>query len=150
MFLFIILSIHKSDPTNLCVLFVQNNRTNIKTSKDAMFVIELLNSLLKDSIISFSPMKGRFAWDPIRIELIETGDNVAELIASNIKSFPSMEQQLIHILSCFGIQTDDTLLDILERYRPGLMASIAAFCEKGILDRGMYCLIILLIVVFAL
>ena len=108
----------------------------MKTAGHAYFVMELLNSLLRDSIITYSSVKRRYEWDIFRIEFIQMGDSVAELISRNFASLPSESQRMLHILACFGIQTDDTLLQILGKYKEGLVSSIGTFVEKGFLDRA--------------
>lgn len=75
-----------------------------------------------------------------------TGDGVAGLIASNIKSLPPASQQILQLLSCFGVQTDVSLLQLLEHFQNGIVSSLDAFIDKGILDRagpiGMSCFLV--------
>jgi len=109
---------------------------HMKTSGHALFVVELLNSLLRDSVITYSPQKRRYDWDEDTINLLQTGDGVAGLIASNLKSLPPAFQRVLQVLSCFGIQTDTFLLEILEDLQQGIISSLDTLVDKGILDRA--------------
>mmetsp|Transcript_3889 Transcript_3889/g.8568 ORF Transcript_3889/g.8568 Transcript_3889/m.8568 type:complete len:1443 (+) Transcript_3889:166-4494(+) len=107
-----------------------------KTSGHAYFIVELLNALQRDTIIAYSPKMYRIAWDQSRVDLIQLGDSVAELIASNISSLPVESQRILRILSSFGIQTDVPLLQILERFEEGIVSSLNEFVDMGILDQA--------------
>ena len=98
--------------------------------------MELLNSLVRDAIISYSPKRCQYTWNPDTIDLIQTGESVAELIASNISSMPEKSQRVLRILSCFGIQTDLPLLQVLEVFEEGMTSQIDEFIDQGILDRA--------------
>ena len=103
---------------------------------DAFFIVELLNSLVRDGIISYSPKQCQYTWSRDAIDLIQTGESVAELIASNISSMPEKSQRVLRILSCFGIQTDLPLLQVLEVFEEGMTSQIDEFIDQGILDRA--------------
>ncbi|KAL9181842.1 hypothetical protein ACHAXT_012185 [Thalassiosira profunda] len=107
-----------------------------KTSGHALFVVELLNSLLRNSTIAYSPPQRRFDWDIVDIEMLKTGENVAELIASNLSSMSPAMQRSLQILSLFGTQTDYSLLQLLEKFQGGIVSSLDTFIEQGILDRA--------------
>jgi len=107
-----------------------------KTFGHALYVIELLNSLMNESVIVYSPRKLGFSWNQDQINFIQTSDNVAELIASNLKSLPRESQDVLKILSCFGIQTDAPLLGVLEFFQSGMMSTMKEFDDKGILHRS--------------
>jgi len=128
-----------------------------KTSGLPFFVVELLNSLLRDSIITYSSPKQCYSWDVDTVSFIQTEESVAELIASNVKSLPLPSQEILRIISCFGIQTDVSLLHHLDSCRQagrhngrvgqlvssagdteveGMMVEIEQFCDMGILDRA--------------
>jgi predicted ATPase len=59
-----------------------------KTRGHTIYVIELLNSMLRDSTISFSPHAQRFVWDQDGIKQLPAIDGVAGLVASNVSSLP--------------------------------------------------------------
>jgi len=107
-----------------------------KTSGHALFAVELLNSLVRSSTVAYSTQIRRYAWDQDTINIIQTGAGVAGLIASNLKSLPPSQRRVLQILSCFGIQTDTTLLQYLENFQNGIVCSTDDFIEQGILDRA--------------
>ncbi|KAL9189379.1 hypothetical protein ACHAXT_009054 [Thalassiosira profunda] len=107
-----------------------------KTSGHAFFVVELLNSLIRDSFIAYSPKLRCFSWDQDRINMLQTGDGVAALIVSNISSLPPASQRVLRILSCFGMHSDLSLLRILEKFEAGIVSALDDFVEQGILDRA--------------
>jgi len=107
-----------------------------KTSGHAYFVVELLNSLLRKSVIVYNSQSRRYAWDRDVINMIQTGDGVAGLIASNLRALPPASQRALQIISSFGIQTDISLLKCLENFQEGIVSSLDTFVEMGILDRA--------------
>ena len=106
-----------------------------KTAGHALFAVELLNSFIRGSIIAYKSDKRRFAWDLIRLDCIQTGGSAAKLIASKFSSLPSESQRLLRILSCFGIQMDRNLLQVLETFQEGII-SLDDYIDMGILDRA--------------
>ena len=107
-----------------------------KTTGHALYVVQLLNSLLRDSIVTYSTERYRYTWDIDRVEFIQTGRNVAELISSNLNAIPPESLDILHILSLFGVQTELSLLQLLENFHRGTVSSIANFVELGILDKA--------------
>ena len=105
-----------------------------KTAGHPMFVIELLNTLLRDSTISYNSEKRRHCWNRSDIDCLQTGESVAELIASNISSMTPKFQRMLHILSCFGIKTIAAVVKILDKFEAGISTAIATFIEQGIID----------------
>mmetsp|Transcript_4493 Transcript_4493/g.9952 ORF Transcript_4493/g.9952 Transcript_4493/m.9952 type:complete len:1333 (+) Transcript_4493:111-4109(+) len=107
-----------------------------KTSGHALYVVELLNSLLNDALLTYSPQKCQYDWDMDRIDFIRTSDNVAEFIALNLSSLTPESHYVLQILSCFGIQTDINLLKVLEKFQEGMVSSVKEFLDRGILDQA--------------
>ena len=107
-----------------------------KSSGLPIFCCQLLNSLLDQKIISYSLKTRQYEFDIIRVDLLQTGKNVAELIASNSEMLPLESQRILRILSCFGIQVDDSMLQLLEGFQHGIVASIKSFVDGGYLDRA--------------
>lgn len=85
-----------------------------RTHGHAIFVVQLLNSLISDSTIAYSPMLHRFHWDQDKVCALFTADSVASLIVSNLTTLPEGELQCLRLISCFGIQVDYNLLELLE------------------------------------
>lgn len=84
-----------------------------KTSGHALFVVQLLNSLVQDSTISYSPLKRRYNWDVRRIAALRTNDGVASLIVSNLSLLKPRPLRCLRILSCLGMQSDLSLVRLL-------------------------------------
>jgi len=85
--------------------------------------------------VAYSSTKQCYDWDLDRIGFIQTHANVAELIAANLTSLSPSSMSVLQILSCFGIQTDMSLLQVLSNFQEG-MISLDDFDERGILDRA--------------
>ena len=62
------------------------------------------------------------------------GNDVAELIASNLKSLALESREILHIISCLGIQTDVSLLDFV--FEKSISSSLDQFIDTGILDKA--------------
>jgi predicted ATPase len=99
-----------------------------------MFVIELLNTLLRDSTIYYNSEKRRHCWNRSDINCLQTGESVAELIASNISSMSPKFQRMLHILSCFGIKIITAVVKILDNFETGISTAVDIFNEQGIID----------------
>jgi len=84
-----------------------------KTSGHALFVVQLLNSLVRDSTIMYSPRKHRFDWDENKLVTLRTWDSVASFIASNLSLLRADALQSLRILSCFGVQIPQSLLKLI-------------------------------------
>ena len=111
-----------------------------KTSGHAIFVTQLLNSFIRDSVIEYSPSKFRFDWDIDRISFTNTSDCVASFIVSNLSSLPANALLCLRIISCFGMQVQISFLELLEDSSTspvgGLESCLPDLIEKGILDRA--------------
>ncbi len=62
------------------------------------------------------------------------GNDVAELIASNLKSLSLESREILHIISCLGIQSDVTILNFI--FEKGISSSLDQFIDTGILDKA--------------
>ena len=89
------------------------NIVHKKTSGHALFVVQLLNSLVRDSVLAFSPMKRRFDWDSAKVRSLKTADNVASLVVSNLNSLNADEIRTLRVLSCFGMQSKLSVLALM-------------------------------------
>ncbi|KAL7540948.1 hypothetical protein ACHAXR_010516 [Thalassiosira sp. AJA248-18] len=109
-----------------------------KTSGHAMFVVELLNSLVRDSTIAYSPRKHRFDWDEHKIATLRTVDSVASLIVSNLSLLKPKPLQSLKILSCLGVQIPLSLVKLLDtspcELQGGMESSLPSLVERGVLE----------------
>ena len=73
-----------------------------KTSGHALFVVQLLNSLVRDAVIIYSPTKHRYYWNNKQLDEVQMGDSVASMIVSNLSCLSEADLQCLRVLSCFG------------------------------------------------
>lgn len=85
----------KSDIMIMVMSETRLTRRHVKTLVDvvhkvtighAIFVTQLLQSLVRDSIISYSPLKHRFDWSDRVLESLSMGGDVASLVVENLSS----------------------------------------------------------------
>mmetsp|Transcript_29350 Transcript_29350/g.63181 ORF Transcript_29350/g.63181 Transcript_29350/m.63181 type:complete len:1300 (-) Transcript_29350:155-4054(-) len=104
----------------------------------ALFAVQLLNSLVSDSIIAYSPMLHRFHWDQNKISTLKTADSVACLIVFNLTLLSMEEIQCLRIISCFGIQVQSDLLELLEDFKlapqGGFKSCLHDLVNQGIIE----------------
>lgn len=81
-----------------------------------IFVVQLLNSLVSDSTISYKPSVYQYDWNQDKVCILQTADSVASLIVSNLASLPADSLQCLRIISCFGIQVQASILDLLDNF----------------------------------
>ena len=110
-----------------------------KTSGHALFVAQLLNSLVRDSTISYSPQKWCFHWNWERVSSLRTWDSVAGFIVSNLSSLQPGALLTLRIVSCFGTLLQLSLLELLDSFprRPneGIVFFLPSLVEKGVLEK---------------
>ena len=111
-----------------------------KTSGHAIFVSQLLNSFINDSIIKYSPRKYRYDWDIDVVSFTDTSESVASFIVSNLSSLSNEALLCLRVISCFGIQAQIGLLNILDgsNVSPtgGFDCHLSDLIERGILERA--------------
>ncbi|KAK1738459.1 putative AAA ATPase [Skeletonema marinoi] len=112
------------------------NIVHKKTSGHALFVVQLLNSLVRDSVLAYSPMKRRFDWDSAKVRSLKTADSVASLIVSNLNSLTPGELPSLRALSCFGIQVKLVVLALLKDGCPfgGVEPYLKSLIEGGVVE----------------
>ena len=103
-----------------------------------LFLVQLLNSLVSDSTIAYSPLNRRFDWAKLDIDNHKTPDSVASLIVSKLKSLSPEELKCLRIISCFGMHTDYKLLELLESFglapRGGFMPYLPNLAVQGVVE----------------
>mmetsp|Transcript_7551 Transcript_7551/g.17117 ORF Transcript_7551/g.17117 Transcript_7551/m.17117 type:complete len:1310 (+) Transcript_7551:61-3990(+) len=100
-----------------------------------LFVVQLLNSLVLDSTIAYTPSVYRYDWDQDKICILQTPDSVASLIVSNLASLPAESLQYLRIISCFGIQVQFSLLELLNDFRQAPRGGFESY-QCGLVDQG--------------
>ncbi|KAL7469599.1 hypothetical protein ACHAXS_009844 [Conticribra weissflogii] len=84
-----------------------------KTSGHILFAVELLNSMVRDSTISFSLKSRRYCWRWDMVCALKTEDNVASFIISNISTLQPEMLHTLRVLSCLGFHSDLAVIDLL-------------------------------------
>ena len=110
-----------------------------KTSGHVLFVIQLLNSLVRDAIVVYSPTKHRYYWDNKQLDELQMGDSVASMIVANLSCLSEADLQCLKILSCFG-QVHQSIIyhlascsDIYERAFD-IASSLQSLVDAGIIE----------------
>ena len=108
-----------------------------KTSGHAIFVVQLLDSLVREGLIAYSPRKRRFDWDESKVASLRTWDSVASLIVSSLSCTKPKDLQNLRILSCLGIQSSMSLIKLIDTSSivppGGIQGSLNCLLERGIL-----------------
>ncbi|KAL7553733.1 hypothetical protein ACHAWF_018684 [Thalassiosira exigua] len=109
-----------------------------KTVGHALFVSELLQSLVRDGNIYYSPRSHCYVYDRKSLLSIKPCESVAGLIVSNLSSLPSTDLHNLRILGCLGMQINLSTIHLLEGC-PGLKAealsqSLNRLANDGIIE----------------
>ncbi|KAL7527350.1 hypothetical protein ACHAXR_001907, partial [Thalassiosira sp. AJA248-18] len=84
-----------------------------KTEGSPFFAIEFLRSLVDSRLLKYSLRERRWIWEEDKIRSENITDNVLYLLSTKLSSFPENVQLGLKILSCFGIKTDEAIVDYL-------------------------------------
>lgn len=110
-----------------------------KTSGHALFIVQLLNSLVRDNIVVYSPTKHRYDWDYDKLNDLETCDNVANLIVTNLASLSPQSLQSLRLLSCLGMRTHEFIIQHIDTCphiegADNIASSLPKFIDAGIVQ----------------
>jgi len=111
-----------------------------KTSGHALFVVQLLNSLVQDNIVVYNPTKHRYDWDCDQLNELQMCDSVASLIISNFKKIPPEALSSLRVLSCFGMHIHESTIQHIvccsDTYICGgdIIPSLPILIDAGILE----------------
>ena len=73
-----------------------------KTHGNAFFVVQYLNMLVNENLLSYNIGVMRWIWEDGAIEALSVADNVGDLLARKIEKLPTSTQTLLKIASCLG------------------------------------------------
>ncbi len=105
-----------------------------KTNGNPFFISQMLNTLFLRKAIKFLPEKGRWTYDPEKVEAAEISDNVIDLLVKSLKSLPKGTKRLLELGSCIGNQFDlETILLISNLPLEALAKDLWAAIEKEII-----------------
>ncbi|MCP4176485.1 MAG: serine/threonine-protein kinase PknK, partial [bacterium] len=106
-----------------------------KTSGNPFFIIELLKSLYKKSLIEFSYDKG-WIWDMAGISAMEATENVVDLLVGKIVALENDIQEVLKLGSCIGSNFYfTTLITICEKPEEEILNSLKIGIEEGLLNK---------------
>ena len=86
-----------------------------KTDGLPLYVIEFLHALKADKLLTHSLTRG-WEWDEISIDIFPITENVAELLAFKLRRLPKETLLGIQIVSIFGTQVDEHIIDLVKNY----------------------------------
>ena len=75
---------------------------NKKTGGNPFFVNEFLKSLHAASLLTYDRQAGIWSWDLTEIQARGITDNVADLLAGNIRQLPGQTRKALEIAACIG------------------------------------------------
>ena len=106
-----------------------------------LFMVQLLNSLVRDSIITYSPVKNRYSFDMLQLNQLQTWESVASLILSNLSALSGSDLQSLRVLACLGMQTERSILNHLKKCLglkcPEIFSSLPRLIDAGIVEENM-------------
>lgn len=85
-----------------------------KSSGNILFAVEVMNSLVRNSVIHFSLKLRRYQWDWDSIISLKTEEKIASFIITIISTLQPNVLQSLRILSCFGYNIDVAILGLLD------------------------------------
>ncbi|MEM9541014.1 MAG: AAA family ATPase [Cyanobacteria bacterium P01_E01_bin.42] len=104
-----------------------------KTHGNPFFLTQLLQSLYKERLLSFTSNSGRWQWDIEQIQTVGITDNVVELMVGKIEKLAEETQNPLKIAACIGNQFDLEILSFVN----GTSMSDTAIALQPALEQGL-------------
>ncbi len=105
-----------------------------KTAGNPFFTEELLKSLHKEGLISFSREDGSWQWDTKRIRAQQITDNVVDLMAGKLRRLAPGTQELLELAACIGNRFPLSMLALVSEQSPAVVAQrLSAGVAQGLL-----------------
>ena len=119
--------------TPLTVLVIQ------KTDGHPLHVTEFIQALTANNLLTHSFSRG-WEWDADSIDIFPITDSVAELYSYKLRRLPRDILRGIQILSCFGFQVDQQVLDFVADYdgidSVDMNAALHIATSEGLIERA--------------
>ena len=110
-----------------------------KTDGHPLHVIEFIQALSVNNLLTHSFSRG-WEWDADSIDIFPITDSVAELYAFKLQRLPKDILLGIQILSCFGFQVDQQVLDFVADYDGeasiNMNAALQVATSEGLIERA--------------
>jgi len=114
-----------------------SDSVHAKTKGNPFFVEVFLRSLLDSAVLKYSLRERRWIWDIDKIEAENITDNALHLLVNKIIGLPENIQLTLKILSCFGIQADESIVkyfSLTEKY-PDLWVWLNQAIREGFIQK---------------
>jgi PAS domain S-box-containing protein len=104
-----------------------------KTAGSPIFSVQLLQRLKKAELLTFDAGSRRWSWDEEKIRNLNVSDNVAAMMAEEIRGLPADTRHLLSLAACIGHDFDlETLSRISEKTPSDTIQSLAPAFERGL------------------
>lgn len=90
-----------------------NELVQRKTTGNPFHIITFIQSLVKDSILSYSLSKHRWVWDVEAVISTPIDKTALDLLARKFSQLPDNTMDALKVLSCLGPKVDDALMTYL-------------------------------------
>jgi len=84
-----------------------------QTNGNPFFLLQLLQSLYQENLLSFNSSTSRWQWDLEQIKAVGITDNVVELMLSKIEKLDEETQNVLRLAACIGNQFDLEVLSVV-------------------------------------
>lgn len=105
-----------------------------KTHGNAFFSIQFLDSLIDQSIVTFSLSQRAWQWNIDLINIKDVSDNVIQLITTKMASLESRDKDSLKVASCFGIKVRDVIVKILSQSEQFSGFNLDSVVEQGFME----------------
>lgn len=108
-----------------------------KTAGNPFFVIQFLQALVDEDLLTFDHGVRRWAWDPDRIHAKGYTDNVVDLMVDKLVRLPDGTQQALQQLACLGnVAGIATLSMVLRIPESGVHAALWEAVRQELVERN--------------
>ncbi len=128
-----------SDALRLPIRLVRNfaDVVHKKSAGNPLFVKIFMTSLVEDHYLTYSLEEQRWKWDIDIVRDISINENVAAILRNKLLRLPIEVFEALQVLSCFGVNVDQSMLSILSRSDQfdNLISSLGYAIQEGIIDK---------------
>jgi predicted ATPase len=89
-----------------------------KTQGNPFFISQFIKTLYEEGTLHFNFQKLEWEWDDKAVQLLNSTDNVVDLLASRTQKLPAETQEVLKFAACVGNRFDLTTLSILLNQSP--------------------------------
>lgn len=115
-----------------------SNIVHQKTQGNPMYVKEMLQSLIDNSLLKFSLKTRRWTWDEDVIEIQMISNGVAELITKKLRRLPGGMVATLKLMSCLGSQVKASMMRVFnpEESKFDVIGHLDEAVREGLLERA--------------